>query len=126
MGVNTSPDDPSSPFTLAGQATYYQLNDGSYAGIVSAEVGGTYYFFATLLNEGVYAATSTDGFAWPSRSQLTRLTFYDSSGTDVTLASVTLARWIAPNGQIWLLSNWNGHQARPLSTAIAIFAPSMN
>lgn len=35
--ISISPDDPSSPFTLAGHGAFYRVVDGGYVGIIGAD-----------------------------------------------------------------------------------------
>lgn len=56
--IGIAPQDPSSPFSLAGHGTFYSLADGRWASIFSAnEVGDNG-------PSSLYFATSADGLSW--------------------------------------------------------------
>lgn len=83
-----------------------------------------YYVFATLLDKATYVGVSSDGRTWPALAGLMALTFYDEAQADVSAHVGDVGALIAPNNEIWLLSNWN-KERRPgaVSTAIAWFRP---
>jgi hypothetical protein len=86
--------------------------------------GGTYYLIAKLLDQATYYGMSSDGINWPSRDGLMRLSFFDAESRDVSGHVGDVGAFVAPDGEIWMLSNWGRVQDRgSVSTAIARFVP---